>query len=464
MNQKTASAPAAENKMGTMPIGRLLFNMSLPMMVSMLVQALYNIVDSIFVAKLSENALTAVSLAFPLQMLLIAVATGTGVGMNALLSRALGAKQTEEANKIASNGAFLYIISYIVFLILGFTVVKPFYASQIGNADVEIMEMGIDYLSTVMIFSMGLLAQICFERLLTSTGRTIFSMTSQLCGAITNIILDPILIFGYFGAPALGIAGAAGATVFGQIIAFCLGFYLNKTKNHEITISLRSFKPNGEIIRHIYAVGVPSIIMASIGSIMTFGINKILIAFSSTATAVFGVYFKLQSFVFMPVFGLNNGTVPIIAYNYGAGKPDRIMGTIKLAAVYATTIMLCGFAVFQLMPDKLLMIFSASDTMLSIGIPALRIISISFLFAGCSIVCTSLFQALGHGMLSLWISVFRQLVVLLPVAFIFARIGGLHTVWFAFPIAEAFAIIFSGVCLVHVYRKEIIPLKAQQGK
>ena len=394
MNQKTASAPAAENKMGTMPIGRLLFNMSLPMMVSMLVQALYN----------------------------------------------------------------------IVFLILGFTIVKPFYASQIGNADVEIMEMGIDYLSTVMIFSMGLLAQICFERLLTSTGRTIFSMTSQLCGAITNIILDPILIFGYFGAPALGIAGAAGATVFGQIIAFGLGFYLNKTKNHEITISLRSFKPNGEIIRHIYAVGVPSIIMASIGSIMTFGINKILIAFSSTATAVFGVYFKLQSFVFMPVFGLNNGTVPIIAYNYGAGKPDRIMGTIKLAAVYATTIMLCGFAVFQLMPDKLLMIFSASDTMLSIGIPALRIISISFLFAGCSIVCTSLFQALGHGMLSLWISVFRQLVVLLPVAFIFARIGGLHTVWFAFPIAEAFAIIFSGVCLVHVYRKEIIPLKAQQGK
>ena len=314
------------------------------------------------------------------------------------------------------------------------------------------------------IASFGLFMEIACERLLQSTGKTIYSMYTQGLGAIINIVLDPILIFGYFGAPALGIAGAAGATVFGQIIAFGLGFYLNKTKNHEITISLRSFKPNGEIIRHIYAVGVPSIIMASIGSIMTFGINKILIAFSSTATAVFGVYFKLQSFVFMPVFGLNNGTVPIIAYNYGAGKPDRIMGTIKLAAVYATTIMLCGFAVFQLMPDKLLMIFSASDTMLSIGIPALRIISISFLFAGCSIVCTSLFQALGHGMLSLWISVFRQLVVLLPVAFIFARIGGLHTVWFAFPIAEAFAIIFSGVCLVHVYRKEIIPLKAQQGK
>ena len=464
MNQKSTSAPIAENKMGTMPVGRLVLNMSLPMMISMLVQALYNIVDSVFVAMLSENALTAVSMAFPLQTLLIAVGAGTGVGMNALLSKSLGEKNFKKADRTASNAAFLYGLSYLVFLILGFTVVKPFYASQVHNADPEILKFGIEYLSTVMIFSFGLLGQFFFERLLTSTGKTIFSMTSQLCGAITNIILDPILIFGYFGAPALGIAGAAGATVFGQIIAFGLGFYLNKTKNHEITISLRSFKPNGEIIRHIYAVGVPSIIMASIGSIMTFGINKILIAFSSTATAVFGVYFKLQSFVFMPVFGLNNGTVPIIAYNYGAGKPDRIMGTIKLAAVYATTIMLCGFAVFQLMPDKLLMIFSASDTMLSIGIPALRIISISFLFAGCSIVCTSLFQALGHGMLSLWISVFRQLVVLLPVAFIFARIGGLHTVWFAFPIAEAFAIIFSGVCLVHVYRKEIIPLKAQQGK
>ena len=250
----------------------------------------------------------------------------------------------------------------------------------------------------------------------------------------------------------------------GQIIAFCLGFFFNKTRNHEITISLRDFKPNSEIISHIYAVGIPSIIMASIGSVMTFGMNKILIAFSSTATAVFGIYFKLQSFVFMPVFGLNNGTVPIIAYNYGAGKPDRIMGTLKLAAMYAVTIMLIGLAVVQLIPDKLLMIFSASDTMLSIGIPALRTISLSFLFAGFSIVCSSMFQALGHGMLSLWISVFRQLVVLLPVAFVFAKLGGLHVVWFAFPIAEVFAIIFSAVCLGYVYRKEILPLKARQEK
>ena len=451
-----------DNKLGIMPISKLIWNMSLPIIVSMLVQALYNIVDSVFVSQVSEQALTAVTLAFPAQNLMIAVATGTGVGVNAALSRNLGEKNFDRANRIADHALFLAAMSYIVFALFGLFFARQFFRLQ---TDIEeIVDLGTTYLRVCTIASFGLFMEIACERLLQSTGKTIYSMYTQGLGAIINIVLDPILIFGYFGAPALGIAGAAGATVFGQIIAFCLGFYLNKTKNHEITISLRSFKPNGEIIRHIYAVGVPSIIMASIGSIMTFGINKILIAFSSTATAVFGVYFKLQSFVFMPVFGLNNGTVPIIAYNYGAGKPDRIMGTIKLAAVYATTIMLCGFAVFQLMPDKLLMIFSASDTMLSIGIPALRIISISFLFAGCSIVCTSLFQALGHGMLSLWISVFRQLVVLLPVAFIFARIGGLHTVWFAFPIAEAFAIIFSGVCLVHVYRKEIIPLKAQQGK
>ena len=459
MNQKTASAPAAENKMGTMPIGRLLFNMSLPMMVSMLVQALYNIVDSIFVAKLSENALTAVSLAFPLQMLLIAVATGTGVGMNALLSRALGAKKTDEANKIASNGTFLYIISYIVFLILGFTVVKPFYASQIGNADVEIMEMGIDYLSTVMIFSMGLLAQICFERLLTSTGRTIFSMTSQLCGAITNIILDPILIFGLFGAPKMGVTGAAVATVIGQCVACIVAGICNHKFNHEVRLSFRGFRPDLKIIGHIYAVGIPSIIMASIGSVMTFGMNKILIAFTSTATAVFGVYFKLQSFVFMPVFGLNNGTVPIIAYNFGAGRPDRIVKTLKLSIAYAVSIMIAGLLLFNLAAENLLMIFNASDSMLEIGVPALKIISLSFILAGFGIACSSLFQAMGHGMLSLWVSVLRQLVILLPAAFLFAKTLGLSYVWFAFPLAEVFSAGISAVFLRHVYKKEILPLK-----
>ena len=432
---------ATENKMGVMPLNRLLISMSVPMMISMLVQALYNIVDSMFVAQLSENALTAVSLAFPAQNLMIAVATGTGVGVNAALSRNLGEKNFERANKIADHALFLAALSYVVFALFGLCFARQFFCLQ---TDIEeIVDLGTTYLRVCTIASFGLFMEIACERLLQSTGKTIYSMYTQGLGAIINIVLDPILIFGYFGAPALGIAGAAGATVIGQIIAFCLGFFFNKTRNHEITISLRDFKPNSEIISHIYAVGIPSIIMASIGSIMTFGMN---------------------SFVFMPVFGLNNGTVPIIAYNYGAGKPDRIMGTLKLAAMYAVTIMLIGLAVVQLIPDKLLMIFSASDTMLSIGIPALRTISLSFLFAGFSIVCSSMFQALGHGMLSLWISVFRQLVVLLPVAFVFAKLGGLHVVWFAFPIAEVFAIIFSAVCLGYVYRKEILPLKARQEK
>lgn len=453
---------ATENKMGVMPLNRLLISMSVPMMISMLVQALYNIVDSMFVAQLSENALTAVSLAFPAQNLMIAVATGTGVGVNAALSRNLGEKNFERANRIADHALFLAAMSYLVFAVFGIFFARQFFCLQ---TDIEeIIDLGTAYLRICTIASFGIFMEIACERLLQSTGKTIYSMYTQGLGAIINIVLDPILIFGYFGLPALGIAGAAGATVLGQIIACCLGFYFNKTKNHEITISLKNFRPNGEIIEHIYAVGIPSIIMASIGSVMTFGMNKILIAFSSTATAVFGVYFKLQSFVFMPVFGLNNGTVPIIAYNYGAGKPDRIVGTIKLAILYAMTIMILGLAVVQIMPDKLLMIFNASETMLSIGVPALKIISLSFLLAGFSIVCSSTFQALGHGMLSLWISVFRQMVILLPVAFVFAKLGGLSIVWFAFPIAEIFALIFSACCLVYVYRKEILPLKAVQTK
>ena len=452
MNQKTASAPAAENKMGTMPIGRLLFNMSLPMMVSMLVQALYNIVDSIFVAKLSENALTAVSLAFPLQMLLIAVATGTGVGMNALLSRALGAKKTDEANKIASNAAFLYIISYIVFLILGFTVVKPFYASQIGNADVEIMEMGIDYLSTVMIFSMGLLAQICFERLLTSTGRTIFSMTSQLCGAITNIILDPILIFGLLGVPKMGVTGAAVATVIGQCVACIVAGTCNHKFNHEVRLSFKGFRPDLKIISHIYAVGIPSIIMQSISSIMTYCMNLILVQFTVTATAVFGVYFKLQSFFFMPVFGLNNGITPIIAYNYGARHRKRMLKTVKVSMFIASCFTFIGFLAFEFIPKTLLELFSASSDMLAIGIPALRIIGIHYLIAWFCIIAGTVFQALGKAIYSMIVSIMRQLFVLVPAAYILASIGGLHAVWWAFPIAEIISLIVSVAFLVVINR------------
>ena len=381
MSNQQSSAPIQENKMGIMPIGKLVFNMSLPMMVSMMVQALYNIVDSIFVAKLSENALTAVSLAFPLQTLLIAVGTGTGVGMNALLSKSLGEKDFKKANKTATNAAFIYAVSYIVFLILGFTVVKPFYRSQVGSADAEIMTMGVDYLSTVMIFSFGIFTQVFFERLLTSTGRTIFSMTSQLSGAVTNIILDPILIFGMFGAPKMGVTGAAVATVIGQCVAGLVAGTCNHKFNHEVRFQFKGFKPDFKIIGTIYAVGIPSIIMQSIGSVMTYCMNRILIEFSSTATAVFGVYFKLQSFFFMPVFGLNNGITPIIAYNYGARQRKRMVKTIKVSLATAFCLTFIGFVLFESIPQALLGLFNASDDMLKIGVPALRTIGVHYLIA-----------------------------------------------------------------------------------
>ena len=451
MNQENTSAPA-ENKMGTMPIGKLLFNMSLPMMISMLVQALYNIVDSIFVAKLSENALTAVSLAFPLQTLLIAVGTGTGVGMNALLSKSLGEKNFKKANATANNAAVLYFFSYLVFFILGFTIVRPFYASQIGNADQEIMELGIEYLSTVMIFSFGLLAQVFFERLLTSTGRTIFSMTSQLTGAITNIILDPILIFGLLGAPKMGVTGAAVATVIGQCVAALVAGFCNHRYNHDVKLKFHGFRLDFHIIGTIYAVGIPTIIMQSIGSVMTYCMNRILIEFSSTATAVFGVYFKLQSFFFMPVFGLNNGITPIIAYNYGAGQRKRMLKTIKLSMLVAFCLTFIGFLCFEGIPQILLSLFNASNDMLAIGIPALRIIGIHYLIAWFCIVSGTVFQALGKAFFSMIVSIMRQLFVLIPAAYILAKLGGLHVVWWSFPIAEVISLMVSSFFLVRINR------------
>lgn len=451
MNQENTSAPA-ENKMGTMPIGKLLFNMSLPMMISMLVQALYNIVDSIFVAKLSENALTAVSLAFPLQTLLIAVGTGTGVGMNALLSKSLGEKNFKKANATASNAAVLYFFSYLVFFILGFTIVRPFYASQIGNADQEIMTLGIEYLSTVMIFSFGLLAQVFFERLLTSTGRTIFSMTSQLTGAITNIILDPILIFGLLGAPKMGVTGAAVATVIGQCVAALVAGFCNHRYNHDVKLKFHGFRLDFHIIGTIYAVGIPTIIMQSIGSVMTYCMNRILIEFSSTATAVFGVYFKLQSFFFMPVFGLNNGITPIIAYNYGAGQRKRMLKTIKLSMLVAFCLTFIGFLCFEGIPQILLGMFNASDELLTIGVPALRIIGIHYLIAWFCIVSGTVFQALGKAFFSMIVSIMRQLFVLIPAAYILAKLGGLHVVWWSFPIAEVISLMVSSFFLVRINR------------
>ena len=451
MSQEIATEVKEENKMGTMPVGKLIFNMSLPMMVSMLVQALYNIVDSIFVAKLSENALTAVSLAFPLQTLLIAVGAGTGVGMNALLSKSLGEKNFKKANDTAANAAVLYILSYILFLILGFSVVKPFYLSQIGNADVEIMEMGIEYLSTVMIFSFGLFTQFFFERLLTSTGRTIFSMTSQLTGAVTNIILDPILIFGLFGAPKMGVTGAAIATVIGQCVAGIVAAACNHKYNHDVKLSFKGFKPDLKIIGTIYAVDVPSIIMQSIGSIMTYCMNRILIEFSSTATAVFGVYFKLQSFFFMPVFGLNNGITPIIAYNYGAKQRKRMIHTIKLSMAVAFCLTFVGFIAFEAIPQVLLGMFNSSQQLLEIGIPALRIIGIHFLIAWFCIVAGTVFQALGKAVFSMIVSIMRQLFVLVPAAYILAKVGGLHAVWWSFPIAEIISLAVSLTFLIRIY-------------
>ncbi|MDO4633714.1 MAG: MATE family efflux transporter [Eubacteriales bacterium] len=446
-------ANARENKMGTMPIPRLLVSMSLPMMISMLVQAMYNIVDSIFVAQISESALTAVSLAFPIQNLMIAVGSGTGVGINALLSRSLGEKNPKEASRAAKNGVFLALLSYIVFALVGLLISRPFFASQTDNT--EIIEFGVQYMEIICICSFGLFFQMTFERLLQATGRTFYSMITQGTGAIFNIIMDPILIFGMFGFPKMGVAGAAIATVGGQMLAAVLAIIFNLRKNTDISLNFKGFRPSGRVIRIIYAVGIPSIIMMAIGSVMTFGFNKILLQFTTTATAVFGVYFKLNSFAFMPVFGMNNGIIPIIAYNYGARKPERITQTIKLGVAIAICIMLLGLAAFQLFPDKLLLLFNASETMLEIGVPALRTISLSFLVAGYCIIVGSVFQALGNSVYSLIVSLARQLIVLLPAAFILAKLGGLHMVWWSFDIAEVVSLLLSTYFLKRIYKEKI---------
>lgn len=445
-----------ENKMGVMPVPKLLISMALPMMIAMLVQALYNVVDSIFVSQLGENALTAVSLAFPIQNLMIAVATGTGVGVNALLSKSLGEKNFDQVNKAASNAVFIYICSYLAFLIFGLVGVRLFFTSQTDIP--EIVEYGVDYLQICSIASFGLFLEICFERLLQSTGKTFYTMIVQGIGAVMNIILDPIFIFGLLGVPKMGVAGAAVATVLGQIAGMLVGIFFNTARNPEIHLSLKRFRPDWLTIKRIYAVGIPSIVMASISSVMTFGMNKILLAFSSTATAAFGVYFKLQSFIFMPVFGLNNGMVPIISFNYGARNKARIIQTIKLSIAYAMLIMMVGFGIFQLFSDRLLAMFNASPDLLAIGVPALRIISVSFLFAGFCIVAGSVFQSMGNGVHSLIVSVARQLVVLLPVAFMLSLTGNLEAVWWSFPIAEVASVILSGLFLWHTYKKVIKPI------
>lgn len=441
------NAPA-RNKMGVMPINKLIINMSLPMVISMLVQALYNVVDSIFVVRISQDALTAVSLAFPIQNLMIAVAAGTGVGINSYLSKSLGEHKFKEANRAATNGIFIILVSYLAFAIFGLFFSEFYFTSQTDIP--EIIHYGKDYLFFITVFSFGLFLAMTFERLLQATGITVYSMISQTVGAVTNIILDPILIFGLFGFPRLEVKGAAIATIIGQIFSMCIGLYFNHTKNKELNLSFKGFRPHGQTIRMIYSVGLPSIIMQSIGSVMTYGMNRILLMFTSTAVSVFGAYFKLQSFFFMPVFGLNNGLIPIIAYNYGAHEKERIHQTIKSGMTIAVIIMLIGLTVFQLFPGTLLTLFSAEEStaeMAAIGIPALRIISLSFLFAGVCIVSSATFQAMGKGIYSLLVSLVRQIFVILPVAYILAITRGLNAVWFSFPIAELFSVVLC-VCLL----------------
>ena len=442
-----------ENKMGTMPVNRLLLTMSLPMVISMLVQALYNVVDSIFVAKINENALTAVSLAFPIQSLMIAVAAGTCVGINAVLSRSLGEKDYDKVNKCACNGIILMAVSFLVFVAVGIFGTAAFYRSQ--TSDAEILQFGTDYLTIVCCCSFGIFMQFTFERLLQATGKTFYTMITQGTGAVINIILDPVLIFGLGGMPKMGVKGAAVATVIGQVIAGLLALYFNLTKNDEVKIRKSGMKIEKEIVGQIYAVGIPSMIMQAIGSLMTYGMNLILISFSSTATAVFGVYYKLQSFVFMPIFGMNNGLVPILAYNFGAGKKERFLKAVKLGIMYAVIAMLIGLVVFHIIPERLLLLFDASETMIEIGVPALKTISLSYLLAGFCIICGTVFQALGRAVYSMFVSIARQLVVLLPAAYLLSLAGNVDYVWWAFPIAELMSLLMTVFFMFRINRQII---------
>lgn len=443
-------SPAKENKMGVMPMGRLILSMSVPMILSMLVQALYNIVDSVFVARYSQDALAALSYSFPAQNLMIGTATGTGVGVNALLSKSLGEKNFDKANKTAANGILLAMFGSVLFFLFGLFFTEPFITFQTKTP--SIIAEGRTYLSIVTMLSFGIFGEIMFERLMQSTGKTIYTMFTQGIGAIINIILDPIMIFGLLGCPQMGVAGAAYATVIGQIVAFVLGIVFNHKYNPEVRLYAKNFKPDFGIIGRIYAVGIPSIIMVGIGSVMTTAMNKILNGFSDVAASVFGVYFKLQSFAFMPVFGLNNGVIPVIAYNYGAQKRKRMLHAVRLGCIIATCFMAVGILLMQCIPAELFALFDASEEMLAIGVPALRIISISFLFAGVCIALSSVFQALGKGIYSMCISFARQLVVLVPAAYLLSLSGNVNAIWWSYPIAEIASIAVSLLLFRHVYK------------
>ncbi len=449
--------------MGYMPENKLLLSMSIPMMLSMLIQALYNIIDGLFVAGISPEQfeLTAVNLAFPAQNLMIAVSVGVGVGINALISRNLGLGDQEKADKIAGQGMFLAIVSYFLFAIGGSLIARPYFelmTTDIADAAARetIISMGVSYLRICFIASFGLFIQVVHEKYMQATGKTTLSMVTQLVGAIFNIIFDPIFIYGWFGLPALGINGAALATVSGQILSGIVGIWLQKTRNKEVTLKLENIKPDKKIIGEIFKIGLPSILMNSIGSFMTASFNKIIMALNEYAVNVFGIYFKLQSFVFMPVFGFNNGMISIVSYNYGARKKKRMLRTVKLGLVYAVSFMIFGFVLFQLFPDVFLSMFNLSDEAINtVGVPALRTISISFIFAGFSIICSAVFQAFGYSLFSMFISIGRQLVTLLPVAYLLALTGDINNVWWAYPIAEFVCLVLSVLFYLYIYKHKI---------
>ena len=451
-----ASNTLQENKMGVMPVGRLLVNMALPMIISMIVQALYNVVDSIYVSQISESAVTALSLAFPVQNLQIGFAVGIGVGVNSLLSKSLGQKDQEAANRAAGNGMVLMFIVTAAFMLFGMFGVRPYFEMQSDVA--ETVEGGIVYSRICCLFTLGVFMQILGERLLQATGRTVHTMITQSTGAIINIILDPILIHGWFGLPAMGVAGAAVATVIGQWVGALMALYFNEKHNPEVQFGRRYAKLDGATVQQILTVGIPSIVMNGIGSVMNFSMNQILQGFTETATSVFGIYFKLQSFFFMPLFGINNATISIIAYNYGARKPERMIRTLKLACSAALCLMLCGLAVFQLVPDLLLGMFNPSDTFLEIGRSCLRIISLSFPVAAVCISLGASFQALGNGIYSTITSICRQMLVLLPVAYLMSLSGNVNMVWLAYPIAEVVSGAVTAFFFIRIYRQKIKPL------
>lgn len=447
-----------ENKMGTMPVPKLLITMSLPMVISMFVQAMYNLIDSIFVAQINQDALTAVNMSFPMQSLMIAFQTGLGVGMNAVVSRLLGEKKPQEAGRAAVHGLILTLVNYIIFLSVGLTLMPLFFNAQ--SKSPAVVDYGIEYLTVICCFSFGLFFQICFERFLQATGKTVYSMIMQGVGAFINIFLDPVFIFGVetFGIPAMGVRGAAIATVTGQCISCAIGAFLHFKLNHDLKLEFKGFKLDRAMVKKIYAVGIPSIVMSALMSVMTYCMNIILKGYEEAAATAFGVYFKLQSFVVMPVFGMNNGIVPIIAYNYGARKGERIVSTIKLGVIYATATMLIGLALFQLLPEFFLSFFNPDEELIRLGIPALRTLSFSFIFVGGSIVMTSAFQALGNGVWSLFVFIVRLLVPALPLAAVFGMIGGTSAIWIALPVSDLCGLILSAVLMRKMYRRTIKPM------